>query len=78
MGRAKGGAAKEGLAHGDSCFHLRMRLHNAGASEEQADAIARALEALSAQIQSLVIGQRIQIGLLLVLTAAILSRASGP
>jgi hypothetical protein len=44
---------------------LRLRLRNAGVSEEQA--------ALSNQIRSLVIGQRVQMGLLLVVTAAILA-----
>ena len=52
---------------------LRLRLRNAGVSEEQADAITGAFEALSNQIRSLVIGQRIQMGLLLVVTAAILA-----
>ena len=52
---------------------LRMRLRNAGVSEEQADAIAGAFGALSNQIRSLIIGQRIQLGLLLVVTAAILA-----
>jgi hypothetical protein len=48
---------------------LRLRLRNAGVSEEQADAITGAFEALSNQIRSLVIGQRM--GLLLVVAAAI-------
>ena len=52
---------------------LRLRLRNAGVSEEQADAITGAFEALSNQIRTLVIGQRIQMGLLLVVTAAILA-----
>ena len=52
---------------------LRLRLRNAGVSEEQADAITGAFEALSNQIRSLVIGQRIQMGLLLVVAAAILA-----
>jgi hypothetical protein len=52
---------------------LRLRLRNAGVSEEQADAIAGAFEALSNQIRTLVIGQRIQMALLLVVTAAILA-----
>ena len=52
---------------------LRWRLRNAGVSEEQADAIAGAFEALSNQIRTLVIGQRIQMALLLVVTAAILA-----
>ena len=52
---------------------LRLRLRNAGVSEEQADAIAGAFEALSNQIRTLVIGQRIQLALLLIVTAAILA-----
>jgi hypothetical protein len=59
---------------------LRWRLRNAGVSEEQADAISGAFEALSNQIaelanqvRSVVIGQRIQMGLLLVVAAAILA-----
>ena len=59
---------------------LRLRLRNAGVSEEQADAIAGAFEALSnqitdlsVQIRNVVVGQRIQIGLLLLVTAAILA-----
>jgi hypothetical protein len=52
---------------------LRLRLRNAGVSEQQADAITGAFEALSNQIRSLVIGQRIQMGMLLVVTAAILA-----
>jgi hypothetical protein len=51
---------------------LRLRLRNAGVSEEQADAIAGAFEALSNQIRTVVIGQRIQMALLLIVTAAIL------
>jgi hypothetical protein len=58
---------------------LRWRLRNAGVSEEQADAISGAFEALSNQIadlanqvRSVIIGQRIQMGLLLVVAAAIL------
>ena len=51
---------------------LRLRLRNAGVSEEQADAIAGVFEALSNQIRTLVIGQRIQMALLLIVTAAIL------
>jgi hypothetical protein len=58
---------------------LRLRLRNAGVSEEQADAIAGAFEALSnqitdlgIQIRNLAIGQRIQMGLLLLVAAAIL------
>jgi len=50
---------------------LRSRLRNAGVSEEQADAISGAFEALSNQIRSLIIGQRIQMGLLLIVMAAI-------
>jgi hypothetical protein len=50
---------------------LRARLRNAGVSEEQADAISGAFEALSNQIRSLIIGQRIQMGLLLIVMAAI-------
>ena len=52
---------------------LRLRSHNAGMPEEQADAIAGAFEALSSQIRTLVIGQRIQLALLLVVTVAILA-----
>jgi hypothetical protein len=59
---------------------LRFRLRNAGVSEEQADAISSAFEALSNQIADLsnevrnvIIGQRIQLGLLLVVAAAILA-----
>ena len=59
---------------------LRLRLRNAGVSEEQADAISGAFEALSEQIADLsnqvrnvIIGQRIQMGLLLVVAAAILA-----
>ena len=59
---------------------LRWRLRNAGVSEEQADAISGASEALSDQISDLgnqvrnvIIGQRIQMGLLLVVAAAILA-----
>jgi hypothetical protein len=58
--------------------HLRLRLRNAGVSEEQADAISGAFEALSNQIpdlsnqvRNIIIGQRIQMGLLLVVAAAI-------
>jgi hypothetical protein len=57
---------------------LRFRLRNAGVSEEQADAISAAFEALSNQITDLsirirnvVVGQRIQLGLLLLVAAAI-------
>ena len=59
---------------------LRWRLQNAGVSEEQADAVSGAFEALSNQIadlanqvRSVIIGQRIQMGLLLVVAAAILA-----
>ena len=59
---------------------LRMRLRNAGVSEEQADAISSAFESLSnqisdlsVQVRSLVVGQRIQMGLLLLVAAAILA-----
>ena len=59
---------------------LRWRLRKAGVSEEQADAISGASEALSDQISDLgnqvrnvIIGQRIQMGLLLVVAAAILA-----
>jgi hypothetical protein len=59
---------------------LRARLRNAGVSEEQADAISGAFEALSNQIaevstqlRNVVVGQRIQMGLLLLLAAAILA-----
>ncbi|MGH6900486.1 MAG: hypothetical protein ACREJ5_28715 [Geminicoccaceae bacterium] len=59
---------------------LRLRLRNAGVSEEQADAIAGAFEALSnqitdlsIQIRNVAIGQRIQMGLLLLVAAAILA-----
>jgi hypothetical protein len=59
---------------------LRARLRNAGVTEEQADAISGAFEALSNQItelsiqvRNLVVGQRIQMGLLLLVAAAILA-----
>jgi hypothetical protein len=59
---------------------LRARLRNAGVTEEQADAISGAFEALSnqiaevgTQVRNLVVGQRIQMGLLLLLAAAILA-----
>jgi hypothetical protein len=59
---------------------LRARLRNAGVTEEQADAISGAFEVLSNQIaelsiqvRSLVVGQRIQMGLLLPVAAAILA-----
>jgi hypothetical protein len=59
---------------------LRLRLRNAGVPEKQADAIAGAFEALSnqitdlsIQIRNLAIGQRIQMGVLLLVAAAILA-----
>ena len=59
---------------------LRLRLRNAGVPEEQADAITGAFESLSSQIsalhsqiRSLIVGQRIQLGLLLLVAAAILA-----
>jgi hypothetical protein len=59
---------------------LRSRLRNAGVTEEQADAISGAFEALSNQITDLsnqirnvIVGQRIQLGLLLLVAAAILA-----
>jgi hypothetical protein len=59
---------------------LRLRLRSAGVSEKQADAISGAFEALSSQIADLsnevrnvIIGQRIQMGLLLVSAAAMLA-----
>jgi hypothetical protein len=58
---------------------LRSRLRNAGVTE-QADAISGAFEALSNQITDLsnqirnvIVGQRIQLGLLLLVAAAILA-----
>jgi len=64
---------------------LRLRLRNAGVPEEQADAISGAFEALSNQIADLsnqvrnvIIGQRIQMGLLLVVAAAILAPYIAP
>ena len=58
---------------------LRLRLRHAGVTEEQADAITGAFEALSGQIRdvgnqvrSLQIGQRITITLLLLVLAAII------
>ena len=57
--------------------HLRLRLCNAGAPEEQADVIAGAFETLSNQISELIrnviVGQRIQLGLLLLAAAATLA-----
>ncbi len=59
---------------------LRARLRNAGVSEEQSDAISGAFEALSnpitdlsAQVRNVIVGQRIQLGLLLLVAAAILA-----
>jgi len=59
---------------------LRLRLRNAGVPEEQADAIAGAFESVSSQISGLhspirtvIVGQRIQLGLLLLVAAAILA-----
>jgi hypothetical protein len=59
---------------------LRLRLRNAGVSEEQADAIAGAFESLSnqitdlsIQIRNVVVGQRIQLALLLLVAAAVLA-----
>ena len=60
--------------------NLRLRLRNAGVLEEQADAIAGAFGSLSNQISELnkqirnvIVGQRIQLGLLLLVAAAILA-----
>jgi hypothetical protein len=57
-----------------------LRLRNAGVTEEPANADAGAVEALSEQIADLsrqirsgIIGQRIQLGLLLMVSAAILA-----
>jgi hypothetical protein len=57
---------------------LRLRLRNAGVSEKRADAIAGAFESLSnqitdlsIQIRNVVVGQRIQLALLLLVAAAI-------
>ena len=54
-----------------------LRLRNAGVSEEQADAMAGAFEALSnqitdlsIQIRNVIVGQRIQLGLLLLVAVA--------
>jgi len=59
---------------------LRLRLRNAGVPEEQADVITGAFESLSSQIaelhsqiRSVIFGQRIQLGLLLLVAAAILA-----
>jgi len=55
-------------------------LRNAGVPEEQADAIAGAFVALSsqiaelsAQLRSLVVGQRIQLALLILVAAAVIA-----
>jgi hypothetical protein len=57
-----------------------LRVRNAGVFEEQADAISGGFDMLSNQITGLsdqvrnvIIGQRIQMGLLLVVAAAILA-----
>jgi hypothetical protein len=57
-----------------------LRLRNAGVTEEPPDAVSGAFEALSEQIADLsrqirsgIIGQRIQLGLLLMVSAAILA-----
>jgi hypothetical protein len=70
---------RERSGHGNPVTDLRLRLRNAGVPEEQADAISGAFESLSNQIAdlanqvcSVIIGQRIQMGLLLVVAAAIL------
>ena len=54
-----------------------LRLRNAGVSEEQADAMAGAFEALSnqitdlsIQIRNVIVGQRIELGLLLLVAVA--------
>ena len=59
---------------------LRLRLRNAGVPEEQADVIAGAFESLSnqiselnSQVRNVIVGQRIQLGLLLLVAAAILA-----
>ena len=59
---------------------LRLRSRNAGVPEEQADAIPAVFDALSSQISGLhrqirtvIVGQRIQLGLLLLVAAAILA-----
>ena len=64
---------------------LRLRLRNAGVPEEQADAISGAFEALSNpiadlsnQVRNVIVGQRIQMGLLLVVAAAILAPYIAP
>ena len=67
-----------------SVTDLHLRLPNAGVSEEQADAISGAFEALSnriadlsIQLRNVVVGQRIQLGLLLLVAAAILAPCIG-
>ena len=69
--------AKEGQSMATPITDPRARLRNAGVTEEQADAISGAFEALSnqitelgTQVRNLVVGQRIQMGLLLVVAAA--------
>jgi hypothetical protein len=59
--------AYERLHYGYSGTNLRLRLRNAGVSEQQADAISGAFEglskqiaALSNQVRNVIIGQRIQ------------------
>ena len=59
---------------------LRARLRKAGVSEGQSDAVSGAFEALSnqiaalsVQIRNVIVGQRIQMGLLLLVAAAILA-----
>jgi len=63
-----------------SVTDLRLRLRNAGVPEEQADAVTGAFDSLSSQISELhsqirnvIVGQRIQLGLLLIVAAAILA-----
>jgi hypothetical protein len=58
----------------------RARLRNAGVSEEQADAISGAFESLSSQIndrssqiRNVILGQRTQLGLLLLVAEAIIA-----
>ena len=59
---------------------LRSRSRNAGVSQEQADAISGALESfssqvndLSSQIRIVILGQRMQLGRLLLVAAAVLA-----
>jgi hypothetical protein len=52
---------------------LRHRLRNAGASEEQADAIAGAVEAFSSQLGDLRVWQRVHTALLVLILAAVLA-----